>query len=305
MVLSLGALGVLGLASSPAVGEIIPGAPFGDRQTTTRTSPFSATLSSDERSPTAPVEAAGSSGAVDLREFGWRMRQDLRAMTAAPLRWDRRDWGKAWLGLLAIGAASAFDGRVRNDLGEDSTVSRSRAARAVRPLGQEGGVALLGLGWAAGRAFDAPGLTATSQDGLEAVILSAGIVAPIIKLAAGRARPSQGQNERSFDAFSGDRSFPSGESTEAFAIAAVVAGHSRNRWVQGLAWSLASAVALERLQLDGHWSSDVVAGALLGAGVGHWVVKRHRVASSEPRAQIDVGPSIGRGRAGFGVRIAW
>ena len=59
-------------------------------------------------------------------------------------------------------------------------------------------------------------------------------------------------------------------------MASVIAAHSRRPWVDALAWSAATSIAWERLRLDAHWASDVTAGALIGAGIGRWVVRRNR-----------------------------
>jgi len=132
---------------------------------------------------------------------------------------------------------------------------------------------------------------AIAADGFEAVILSAAVITPVLKFSIGRARPYQEEGPSSFHPFGGDLSFPSGEATEAFAIASVVAAHPAPLWVKGGAWALAGAVGWARLHADAHWASDVVAGALIGSSVGQWVVHR-RAPRDTGEPQVDLVPLV-------------
>jgi len=184
-----------------------------------------------------------------------------------------RGWETLAGGALLVGLAHAADDDVRTAVRGEGADSRSWA-QTLRPLGQEGGFALAALVWGAGTATGHPRLAATGEDSLEAAIVAAGFVTPLLKVAVGRDRPRSGQGD---DSLSGNgQSFPSGEVTEAFSMASVIAAHSRRPWVDALAWGTAGAVAWERLRLDAHWVSDVTAGALIGAGIGHWIVRRNR-----------------------------
>lgn len=110
-----------------------------------------------------------------------------------------------------------------------------------------------------------------------------------------RARPDAGLGQAHLDPFSGADAFPSGEAAQAFTIASVVAAHARARWVKVVGWGLAGTLAYGRVHLDRRWTSDVVAGALIGAGVGSWVAARRAPAGDCPhrRTSISVLPSPG------------
>lgn len=69
-------------------------------------------------------------------------------------------------------------------------------------------------------------------------------------------------------------SFPSGHTSTAWCIATVIAKQYKNTiWVPILSYSIATGVGISRMILNKHWSSDVLVGAALGYGVGHFLYK--------------------------------
>ena len=251
------------------------------------------------------VAAPAPPAATDRAADPWGLRDDLRAFVRLPTA-PPRAWEKLGAGVLAVGVVAAFDESLRKEVDDNATPGSMRVARDLRPLGQEGGLALLGGAWGLGRATGNPRLERIGEDGLEATVLAAGLLAPALKQLSGRARPRQTESSQSFHLTGGDESFPSGEATEAFAIAAVVSTHAEHRWVKATAWSLATAVGLGRMELDAHWASDVAAGALLGAGVGHWVARRHPLSGDGVRHAWEpdlVAPAVGT-RSGM-LYVGW
>jgi membrane-associated phospholipid phosphatase len=234
------------------------------------------------------------SGLAPLR---LRVVGDLRDLVTSPARMERRHWRLLGGAALAVGAVSLLDNQIREQVYTGSSGSE-KLARTVRPLGQEGGLAVLGVSWWLGKTLHRPKLTAVATDGLEAVILSAAIVTPALKKLSGRSRPRELEGSHSFG---GGESFPSGEVTEAFAIASVIAAHAERRWVRGLAWSLAGLVAWERMALDAHWASDVTLGAIVGSALGRWVVHRNRPELAD-RRRVSWAPSLAKGSYGLNVR---
>ena len=224
----------------------------------------------------APAEQAADAAEAEPEPgYGKRLWVDLKELAARPAHLDRRDWRNLGVAALAIGGTMALDEEIRDLFQRNRSESGDDAAETLRPLGHRVGPALLlgGL-WAAGAIWDSPTLTAIGKDGVEASLFSVVLITPALKKLVGRARPDEELGSTTFDPFSEFQSFPSGEATQAFTIAAVVAAHTENPWVEGTAWGLAGLIGLERLYLDRHWASDVVAGALIGAGVGSWVAKR-------------------------------
>jgi len=92
--------------------------------------------------------------------------------------------------------------------------------------------------------------------------LSAGVIAQAIKYAVARARPELwlGPSVRAHVA----ASFPSGHTIAAFSLAGVLLVASRNNTLRIIASLFAIGVGCARILAFRHWTSDVLASALLG-----------------------------------------
>jgi membrane-associated phospholipid phosphatase len=224
---------------------------------------------------------------------------DLPALGSAPLRWEGRDWGRLGLGVGLVCAVGLVDDKVDGLFDRHRSPTTTRIASGIRPLGQEAGLALLGAAWLVGSQVDNPDLVELAQDGLEATIISAGLITPALKAAVGRSRPRSGRGRSSFGV--GGASFPSGEATEAFALASVASAHVERPWLKVAVWSVAGLIGMSRLEHDAHWASDVVAGALIGTAVGQWVVARHSESAADRRTRIT--PTVADGRWGVSVTL--
>jgi len=105
-----------------------------------------------------------------------------------------------------------------------------------------------------------------------AAVIGSGILVQVIKHLVGRARPRMTSPpwEHIGPSFDSDlHSFPSGHTATSFALAAVLASRfPRQAW---LFYTLAGLVGVGRVVGGSHYPSDVLAGALLGLGVG-WIL---------------------------------
>ncbi len=214
-------------------------------------------------------------------------------------------WRTFGLAAAAVAGTVLVDEEIREVVQRHRSGGADRLAQAIRPLGHRAGaLALIAALWTAGTLTGEAQLVAMGEDAFETTLFAAGVITPVLKRAVGRARPGEEVGAFRFDPFSAYQSFPSGEATQAFAIASVVAAHSDRVWVDVLAWSYAGAIAWERLNLDRHWASDVLAGALLGAGVGRWVAQR-RWQEGTPGAVVTVAPLAIPNGWGVQVAIRW
>jgi undecaprenyl-diphosphatase len=96
------------------------------------------------------------------------------------------------------------------------------------------------------------------------------VAATGLKYAFRRLRPYQGDNPNVWF-HSGGQSFPSGEVTlqAAFVTPIIVDYIHQDPWIAALE-VLPIYDAIARMKVHGHWQTDVIAGWLLGTGVGYW-----------------------------------
>lgn len=110
----------------------------------------------------------------------------------------------------------------------------------------------------------------------------------ILKVSLGRARPYNDFGNLKFKPFSFSddayHSFPSGHTTSAWALSAVVAGTASSDIVKILAYVPCGFTMFSRIYQDQHWISDSFAGAFIGYFVGNWVVDLH----NEKKHKIEV-----------------
>lgn len=234
--------------------------------------------------------------ADELRRYG----RDSRSMLRAPLRWDREQWSRAAIAAGTIAAAAAVDEDIADMAQRNRTDASEDFSRVMTPFGGRRALVLSGVMLAGGIATHNPKLRDTGRDAIEASILAAGIVTPILKRAVGRSRPFQERGAFDFQPFTENQSFPSGHSTNAFAVASVVAGHADGWVVPTIAYTLATSVAVSRVHDNVHFASDVLAGAAIGTAIGRAVVARHRAGGTARPVAIEVRPL----RGGVAVQFA-
>ncbi|HKV51016.1 MAG TPA: phosphatase PAP2 family protein [Gemmatimonadaceae bacterium] len=209
---------------------------------------------------------------------------------AAPSVFTRHDAFVA-TGLLA-GALALMpaDEWFRNHV-EERSLQSSTTAHAVANdfslLGDPGTV-ILSLGtYAVGRIAGNHTVSEVGLHATEALLLSAAAT-ELVKGVAGRARPyvlpPDADEFAALRGFSsaGRTSFPSGHTSAAFSLAAVVDDEGAIHWphaariITPVTYGLASLVGLSRIYKDRHWMSDVAVGALVGEYSGLMVERYNR-----------------------------
>ncbi len=189
------------------------------------------------------------------------------------------------VGLAAAGAGSLLD---------DTLKARFQGrAEEFGEAGQSfGGVTVMAplalTAFAAGRFANDTRFRAATYDMGQAFVVTAAYT-EILKRAASRTRPD----------LSNSKSFPSGHTSNAFALATVVSSHY-GRKAGVAAYALAGLVGVSRIERDKHYLSDVVAGAALGVIVGRTATRE----DGEPlrgRKRFSLGPSFAPSGGGVGV----
>jgi membrane-associated phospholipid phosphatase len=240
--------------------------------------------------------AAGRAG--PLRRAGRFLVAQARhqkELVLAPAGMRGGDWAR-WAPPLAAAGLLMADRESQSSLDEDLTIelaevgaSKAEWVRGFSRLGDGDVTAVLwGATWLAARASGQPRFRETVNMTGEALLDSA-LLSHGMKLAFGRARPRAsadgsypGGPARAIE-LGGSASFPSGHAMAAVAVATVIAERHGNRpWVPPLAYTMAAGVAASRVWGEHHYLSDIIAGGVIGHGVGRLVLRRHGQA---PRAR--------------------
>lgn len=221
---------------------------------------------------------------------------DVKHVATSPARWETSDWSHAeWTSLAVLGTAVLIDRPLRDAMrrfsGQDPFIKQ------VERFGAEYAPVVLGGFYLAGVASENKTAVAVAQDGLAASLIASGLITPAIKLAVGRSRPRDNAGIANFKPFSEpNASFPSGHTTEAFALAAVIADHYSENWVGYSAYSVAGLVGLARTYHDAHFASDVLLGAVIGTLVGKSVVAHNTTLRSDNLVLL---PDVSQGLIGI------
>jgi membrane-associated phospholipid phosphatase len=183
---------------------------------------------------------------------------------------------------LVLAATLMGDQGLRGEIQEYRGVTSNSMAQVGNAFGDPRYVLpALGAGFLASRLLgDAATARATLRVG-GAVALAGGITSAV-KLLTGRNRPQGDGDPDQFKPFSGRNSFPSGHTAVAFALATALAHETPDRWSDAVFYGTATLTAFARLNDDRHWTSDVIAGALVGHLSARWLTVRRGGLTASP-----------------------
>jgi membrane-associated phospholipid phosphatase len=229
---------------------------------------------SDPRDANVYVGQASSDRSF-VKKLAGNILLDQKDIWTSPFHIDRSS-AKWWI-LAGVGTAAllAADHQVSQELPTSGGTVRfgTDASRAGQwySVFLAGG-ALYGLGLARSDRK----LEETGALSLEA-LADADIVTNVMKVVAQRQRPLSGDHGGHFE--KGGSSFPSSHSTQAWALATVIASeYGDHKWVPYASYGYASLVSTSRVLAQAHFTSDVFVGGAIGFFIGRYVVrtqKRH------------------------------
>lgn len=206
---------------------------------------------------------------------------DVKHVLKSPSRWQEQEWRDMGLAAFGIaGVAVILDRPVRDEMRRHAP-NDSRFMLQVERFGKEYSLAMLGGFYLAGALGDDEKAAAVAGDGLSAILISSGIITSAVKYVTGRSRPRDNDGVANFHWFSkgyptSNSSFPSGHSTNAFALAAVISNHYDDIRVTYSSYTVAGLVGVARSYHGAHFASDILTGALIGTWVGKSVVARNK-----------------------------
>ena len=243
---------------------------------------------------TAPIE--------DLfeRKYWYLVLLDTKEVFLSPRHWDSRDW--LTLGAITAGitTVAVFDEDIGRAIRHGRTDTVTNILDNVQPLGNEYAIGIVGSFYLWGEVFKDQRAKATALDSIAASGIASGLIVNSTKYLIGRARPTDGKGAYDFQPFSGHDSFLSGHTTEAFTLASVISEHYGSIWIKITAYGLAGTVGYARLNNNRHWTSDVLAGAVVGTYVGKTVVHFNR-----EHHRIKLQPIVSADMQGAELSMPW
>jgi hypothetical protein len=210
-----------------------------------------------------------------LRREAHRYASDSVALVKAPADWNKAEWERLGGCALLVGGLMFFDKDVDGAAQKQRSHFTDRLAGVTAAFGDQYGFHVSGALLIAGALFNHENMRESGRDAIEAGVLAYVLDTLVIKRAVGRERPIESNGRTVFVPGSSHDSFPSGHSTEAFAVASVISARSKSWIIPVIAYSAATIVAIDRVNTRDHFASDVLAGAFLGSAVGHFIVNRH------------------------------
>lgn len=197
---------------------------------------------------------------------------------------------------LAVGAAATGASSFLDDEARDAVQGHNWGESLETGAGPIWSSVFVASMFTAGRFAHGDRFRAMTYDMLDAVIVNLGYT-ELLKAAVGRERPNGQDN----------KSFPSGHTSNSFALAAVAERHYG--WKVGVpAYALAAVVGASRIQQDKHYLSDVVGGATLGYIVGRTVVRvnnRPLGGGGDRRAELSLAPILAHDARGLRLSVAF
>jgi membrane-associated phospholipid phosphatase len=194
----------------------------------------------------------------------------------SPFRMNR--WTVAWVAGTAVAAGALYandqaiaDAFVRSR-GEDVYDAVIEVGNRLEPVGFMGrtnayyfGALVTGymVGWEP--------LVEIPAQLLESHFIAGGI-RNLGKIVVGRTRPNEAFGPEHFD---DGTSFPSGHASVMFEVATVLSHHAKSTPVTIVLYGLAGTVALQRVDAEQHWASDVLVACVVGTAVARTVVQQH------------------------------
>lgn len=232
---------------------------------------------------------------------------DAGHVLSAPARWQSREWLILTASTAALAGLSLADESL-SDSARDRGPTSGFAGDVYNQFGGAGSFLVLGGFYLAGAIGKDSKAKNVCLDGLSASLIAAGMITPVLGTLVGRERPTDDQGAYLFHPFEG-RAFPSGHTSQAFAVASVIATSYDQFWVKAAAYGLATMTAWERVRRGKHFPTDVVAGAAIGTLVGRSVVhfnRKLRSGEKEPErtgTRLTLAPVLGGGTYGVSATV--
>jgi membrane-associated phospholipid phosphatase len=247
--------------------------------------------------PVSDRAVAGADGGNALVEDLSVLAHAALHVATAPARWEADTWLTVPTAAVAALGLSALDQPGRDFMRRNRSDVTDGVTAVVEPFGADYSFAVVAGLYLTGVVRRDGKARSVAMEALASSLIAGGLVTPTLQYVTGRYRPWRGEDPHTWDPFSRNISFPSGHTTQAFAVASVIAARYDRTWVKVSAYALASAVGLSRMYHDAHYFSDVATAAFIGTVVGNAAARYGRARG------VSVAPFVGGHGAGLAVRF--
>ena len=202
---------------------------------------------------------------------------DTGYMLTSPWRWDKSDWYTASTVAGVTGVLFFLDDEFREDFKEGRSSTTDDISSVLEQFGNSAVMFPIMAGfYLYGNLWENEKIERTALLATESFLITS-LFTGALKLMMGRTRPFDGVSEFEFKGPStGNKAFPSGHTSTAFAIATVVANEYEHVPLAApISYGLATLTGLSRLNDQKHWASDVFFGAVLGYFTSKTLLKLH------------------------------
>jgi membrane-associated phospholipid phosphatase len=218
---------------------------------------------------TAPSQGQDTERPGLVKRSVKRVLKDQEGIYRGPFKRSNLKWDA-----LVLAGTTVFlieDRHIENNLpGGHFTLYQATSDVGIAALG-----AGLGAVWLRGIKTNDAHEKETGELTLETLVNTFLIYTPM-QLIAARQRPGEGNGHGDFFKHRAiNTSFPGGHAMFTYAMATIVSHEYSQKWVQALAYGVASAVTVSRFLARDHWASDMWVGAALGIGIGAHVFHAH------------------------------
>ncbi len=213
---------------------------------------------------------------LDTKYFKGLFSDSGYALTS-PWRWNNSDWATASLVAGVTGVFFMVDDEIKSEFQDNRSSTTNDMSDLFEPFGNGtySFPALVGL-YLYGRFGENEKMERTALLAAESFLVT-GLFTTVIKVSIGRHRPSKRNNSSTYDGpNTSNKSFPSGHTSTAFAIATVVANeYEEVPLVAPISYGIATLTGLSRINDNQHWASDVFFGAALGYFTAKTILRLH------------------------------
>lgn len=192
-------------------------------------------------------------------------------------------WHLGAFGLTTVMVKTHADRKIQDFFIEKNPIGQPFAFTMLR-LGDATSIILSVSFYGFGSWRDIPTLAAAGAAGTQAVMVNA-VYVQSLKVISGRTRPGENNSDDDFFPGWGERvenfkfrhSWPSGHTSSSFSfVASQHAFFPNEKWIPWVGYPIAAVIGLGMVEGDYHWTSEVLAGAIIGTVIGYTTGKNFR-----------------------------